>query len=95
MTEGNGDEGAGTAAPAEGAQALEERVAALVAEQTEGLRRKNSELLGEVKKLKGRSKDLPEDFDPEQWKALKDADKAVALLVQRGEARIFIPVPLG
>lgn len=74
MTEGNGDEGAGTAAPAEGAQALEERVAALVAEQTEGLRRKNSELLGEVKKLKGRSKDLPEDFDPEQWKALKDAE---------------------
>ncbi len=28
-------------------------------------------------------------------KALEDADKAVALLVQRGEARIFIPVPLG
>ena len=28
-------------------------------------------------------------------KALKEADKAVALLVQRGEARIFIPVPLG
>ena len=28
-------------------------------------------------------------------KALKEADKAVALLVQRGEARIFIPGPLG
>jgi serine protease Do len=28
-------------------------------------------------------------------KALADAGKAVALLVQRGEARIFIPVPLG
>ena len=27
--------------------------------------------------------------------ALKDAGKSVALLVQRGEARIFVPVPLG
>jgi serine protease Do len=28
-------------------------------------------------------------------KVLKEADKSVALLVQRGEARIFVPVPLG
>ncbi len=27
--------------------------------------------------------------------ALKDSGKSVALLVQRGEARLFVPVPLG
>lgn len=44
-----------------------------LAEETDGLKNKNRELLGEVKKFKAKASAVPEDFDPEAWNELKTA----------------------
>lgn len=59
---------------------LEERHAAAMDEAVEGLRNKNHQLLGEVKKLKSQVRDtseLPDDFNPEEWAKYRK-DKANA-----------------
>lgn len=61
------------------AAAAEEKAAELaavkIAEETEGLRNKNQQLLGEVKKFKGIAAKIPEDFDPEAWQELKTREE--------------------
>lgn len=70
------------AAIAEQAATLAEKKAAelaagIVEEETAGLKSKNRELLGEVKKFKQKASIIPEDFDPEAWQTMRaDAEKA-------------------
>lgn len=74
--EDDGDGGAGgtTAGTNPDVQAAAEALAAkMVEQQVGGLKAKRDELLGEVKRLKGRAGMLPDDFDPEEYKALKSA----------------------
>lgn len=44
-----------------------------LAEETEGLKSKNQQLLSEVKKFKAKASSIPEDFDAEAWQELKTA----------------------
>lgn len=55
------------------ATAAAEQAAALTDEAVQGLKGKNTELLSELKRTKGKLKTLPEDFDPDEWTALREA----------------------
>lgn len=46
---------------------------ARLAEETEGLKAKNHQLLGEVKKFKQKASAIPDDFDAKVWSDLKKA----------------------
>ena len=43
-----------------------------LAEETEGLKSKNQQLLGEVKKFKAKASSVPDDFDPDAWKTMQE-----------------------
>lgn len=65
------------AAKEQAATIAEEIAAAKVAEETEGLKNKNAQLLGEVKKFKAKASSIPDDFDPEAWSTMREeAEKA-------------------
>lgn len=59
---------AAAAAVAEATKSFDEKLAA----ETEGLRNKNQQLLGEVKKFKSKVSSIPEDFDPDAWKTMRE-----------------------
>lgn len=54
---------------------VQEAIKAQVEEQTKGLRRTNAMLLDEKKKLQALKDRLGDDFDPEEYQALKEAHK--------------------
>lgn len=59
----------------EGLQAKIAEQARLIAEQElGGIKNKNAELLSEIKKLKGLKNSIPEGFDPDEFKKLKEAE---------------------
>lgn len=47
-----------------------------LADETEGLKNKNQQLLGEVKKFKARASSVPDDFDADEWQKIKDEAEA-------------------
>lgn len=55
--------------------AIAEQTKSIVNEQLKGLQNKNSELLGEVKKLKDFKRGVPEDLDLEEYERLKQEAK--------------------
>ena len=63
------------AAVQEATGGLQTKIDEAVATATEGLKAKNTELLGEVKKFKTKAKVVPDDFDPEKWANLTQAEK--------------------
>lgn len=63
-------------ATADATAGLQTQIDGAVATATEGLKTKNQELLGEVKKFKTKAKAVPEGFDPKKWQEMLDAQAA-------------------
>lgn len=55
-------------------QEFEEALAAKLAEETAGLKGNQQKLLDDLKKAQAKLKEMPEGFDPEEWRKLKEAE---------------------
>lgn len=65
-----------SAATREATAGLQASIDTAVGTATEGLKTKNQELLGEVKKFKTKSKVVPDGFDPVKYQEMLDANAA-------------------
>jgi len=60
---------------------------AKLAEETEGLKSKNSQLLGEVKKFKQKASSVPDDFDPNEWEAAREEARKAREAAAKAEGK--------
>jgi len=71
------------AAVAEATQGFETRLT----EETDGLKNKNQQLLGEVKKFKTKASSVPDDFDAEAWKTMQEESAAAREAAAKAEGK--------